>query len=178
MFVVFAPLAGFVLERIRARWIVSGMMGTLVLLAWVIILINVNKPILSSMSIFYPQDREFLHFIREEAAQSLYLDYGTIANALKKMGCKNIGLIMGQGEAEYLLWVALNPSAGSSMRIESILVDNASANLKYPLGDFVPDAVISINDDRTVVNWANHVYQVVWHNEIPIRKISILLRRT
>jgi 4-amino-4-deoxy-L-arabinose transferase-like glycosyltransferase len=176
LFVIFAPLAGFVIERIMVRWLVTGIMGMLFLSAWVIVLIDANKPIFNSMSIFYPQDRPFLHFIRAESAQSIYLAYEEIGIGLKKMGCKNIGLIMGQGDLEYLIWVALNPAADHAMRIESIYVSNASAALPYPLGDFSPDAIIAHDDDRQEINWGNNTYRVIWHNETVGKKISVLLK--
>jgi 4-amino-4-deoxy-L-arabinose transferase-like glycosyltransferase len=177
LFVIFTPLAGFVLERVKMRWIVSGVMGAFFLSAWVIILINVSKPILNPASIFYPQDRTFLHFIRVDSPQSVYMEYEGIASVLKKMGCKNIGVIMGQSDLEYLLWVVLNPSADPAMRIESILVNNPTASLKYPLGDFVPDAIIQLHDDRSLVNWENNTYQEVWHNTVEGERFSILMKR-
>jgi hypothetical protein len=176
MFVIFAPLAGFVIEKVKIRWIVSGAMGTLFLSAWVLVFINVNKPIFSTLSIFYPQNRDFLHFMRTPSPQSTYLEYEGISQVLKKMGCKNIGLIMGSDENEYLLWVALNPTVDSLMRIESVLVNNASASLKYPRGDFFPDAIIAIDDDRPGVVWKNITYPVVWHSAAEGRKISVFLR--
>lgn len=176
MFVIFAPLAGYVLERVRIRWIVSGIMGVLFLSAWVFVFLNGAKQIFSSMSIFNQQNRPGLYFIRGTNAQANFSEHQVIAQAIHKMGCKKIGLIMGQYDIEYFLWVALNPSSDPSMRIESIFVNNASANLKYPLGDFVPDVIIAYDDDRPWVNWGNNIYQVVWHNEIERKKISILMK--
>ena len=178
MFVIFAPLAGLVLEKIKVKWIVSGTMGALFLSAWIIVLINISKPIFSTLSIFYPQNRDFLHFMMTSSPQSIYLEYEGIAQALHKMGSKNVGLIMGPDENEYLFWVVLNPSAAPTMRIESVLVGNGSASLKYPLGEFVPDAIIAIDDERSIVNWVNNAYQVVWHNAGKDKKISILLKST
>jgi 4-amino-4-deoxy-L-arabinose transferase-like glycosyltransferase len=176
MFVIFSPLAGFVIERIKFKWIISSIMGILFFTAWLMILINVNKPILGSISIFYPEDRPFLHFIRVEASQPTYLEYASITQVLKKLGCKNIGLIMGPGDLEYLLWTALNPASDPSIRIESIFVSNASSTLKYPRGDFVPDAIIALNDDRPWVSLGNNMYQVVWSSASTGKKISILLK--
>ena len=176
MFVMFSPIAGFVMERIKISWVVSGTMGALFLSAWVIVLVNVSKPIISTLSIFYPQNRDFLHFMMANSPQSTYLEYEGIAGVLKKMECRNIGLIMGPDENEYLLWTVLNPTADPAVRIESVLVNNASAALKYPLGDFIPDVIIAINDDRTVVNWENNNYQMVWHNQAEGKKVSILLK--
>jgi len=176
MFIIFAPLAGLVIEKVHIRWIVSGAMGALFLSAWVLVFINVNKPIFSTLSIFYPQNRDFLHFITTPSPQSTYLEYEGVSQVLKKMGCKNIGLIMQADENEYLLWVALNPTADPSMRIESVLVDNASAGIKYPRGDFFPDAIIAINDDRSGVLWQNTTYPAVWHSAIEGRQISVFLK--
>jgi len=176
MFIIFAPVAGLVMERIRIRWVVSGVMGALFLSAWIIVLINVAKPIFSTLSIFYPQNRNFLHYMMGQAPQTTYLNYEGIASVLKKTGCKNIGLIMGPDENEYLLWVAINPSADPAIRIESVLVNNASAAFKYPLGDFVPDAIIAINDDRPAVLLGNNIYQMVWHNTGDGKQISIFMK--
>ena len=177
IFVIFAPVAGFVMEKIKSRWIVSGVMGGLFLMAWVIVLINVSKPIFNSMSIFRPQDRTFLHFIRAESSQETYVKYELIAVALKKMGCKNIGLVMPASDWEYLLWVMLNPRSDPSIRIEEMFVNNASSALKYPLGDFLPDVIIAIDDDRGVIVWENNIYQAVWRSEPKGKRLSVLMKR-
>jgi hypothetical protein len=176
MFVIFAPLAGYVLERIKTRWLVSGIMGGLFLSAWVFVFLNVSKQICSTMSVFRLENRPGLYFIRGGSPQATFEEYQVIAYSIKKMGLKNIGLITKNDEPEYLLWVALNPTADRSMRIESVLVSNASADLNYPLGDFIPDAIISINDDRPGVSLGNNIYQMVWHNEIGKRRVSILMK--
>jgi len=176
VFVLFSPLAGLMMERIKINGVLSGTMGVLFLSAWVIVLINVAKPVFSTLSIFYPQNRDFLHFMMAEFPQSTYLKYEGIAATLHKMGCKNIGLIMGPDENEYLLWAALNPSSDPKIRIESLLVNNASASLKYPLGDFIPDAIIAVDDARPWLNWGNDVYQVVWRSGAEGKKISILMK--
>ena len=62
------------------------------------------------------------------------------------------------------------------MRIESVLVDNASADLNYPRGEFVPEAIIAINDDRASVKWGNNIYRSVWHNDGTGKRLSILMK--
>lgn len=176
MFVIFSPIAGLVMERIRARWLTSALMGGLFLSGWIIVVINVSKPIFSTLSIFYPQNRDFLHYILLDHGQSDYLTDQGLAQIIHKMGVKNIGLIMGPCETEYPLWMALNPTLDGAMRIESVLVKNSSADFKYPLGAFTPDVILEFDEERPWVNWNNHTYQMIWHHEEQGRAVGMLVK--
>ena len=64
----------------------------------------------------------------------------------------------------YPLWVLLKENHPTKdWRIEHVLVNNLSRNLSYPLGDFVPCAVIDIMDNPSNIVLSNGNYKKIWN---------------
>jgi hypothetical protein len=134
LFILFCPVAGLVLEYfLKQKSIVVGIFLFLGSLPW--LFLNHQHPWTGGYSI-WKQQKVVQYFYKQP---QLVLPYAEITDHLKTLGCKQIGLSIGENSWEYPWWALL---AGKGVRIEHVEVKNASASLKYPLGDFQPCAII------------------------------------
>jgi hypothetical protein len=134
LFILLAPTAGVVLEHyLKQKSFVILIVLGLGTLPW--LFFNDQHPWFSRTNIWnVPKLTQ--HFYKHA---DLVDPYFRTANYLRSIGCRQIALRTGDDNWEYPWWALL---AGPDLRIEHIGVNNPSANLKYPLGDFQPCAQI------------------------------------
>lgn len=135
LFILFSPVAGAVLDHfLKQKSIVLGVLFFLVSIPW--LLANDQHPWFGHRSIWV-QPKLAQYFYKKPG---LALPVVTISSHLKSIGCQQVGLIMSEDNWEYPWWVFMS---GPGVRIEHVQVNNLSAPLKYPLGDFQACALIS-----------------------------------
>jgi hypothetical protein len=151
LFILFCPVAGVVLERFLKKIIVIvGILFFLGAMPW--LFLNDQHPWVGGYSIWH-QPKPAQYFYKRPA---MALPYVEIAAYLKSIGCQQIGLLIGEDDWEYPWWGLL---AGKGTRIEHVRVNNPSASLKYPLGDFRPCGIIAIGTQASpFVTVGNSIY--------------------
>jgi hypothetical protein len=134
LFILFCPVAGVVLEYfLKQRSVALGILFFLGAIPW--LFLNNEHPWLGKFSI-WDTPKPAQYFYKRPA---LALPYHATMAYLKSLNCRQIGLSNGENDWEYPWWSFL---AGKGVRIEDVNVNNPSAALKYPLGDFQPCAII------------------------------------
>jgi hypothetical protein len=149
-FVLLAPfLAGAL-----ARWS-KGLAPVLILfgvLTIPFIFFNSSKPFVSGpIHLFYKKEpvyggtsilktsRDFQYFYNHSG---IGLSFFLTAKAVAESGCKQVGLRFGEDTWEYPFWAYLN-KGGAPIRMEHVMVENASGKIPYPAGDFLPCVIVS-----------------------------------
>ena len=123
LFLLAAPLVGIGINRMRA-W--GWGVGVVLVIFVVSLLITHNlRPLIGNPNIFTFPDRRMWYFAH---IQDLSGSYGQVAQLVSSSGCKNIGLITGEGAYEYPLWPLISPDR--SVRFYYMDVNNFSRNFR------------------------------------------------
>ncbi len=139
LFIVFCPLFGALIGRWLNAQMVAVLAGALVLCSLPWLFYNKQHPWFGPLSIWHlPKQTQFFY-----KRPGLLQPYFAVAAALNAKGCTQVGLDSGPEDWQYPLWVLLNPH---NRRIEYVKANNVSGHLAYPLGDFSPCAIVSINE--------------------------------
>jgi Dolichyl-phosphate-mannose-protein mannosyltransferase len=125
LFVLWSPVVAVALARTVSRKaaVAIGLVLTLASLPW--LLTNRNRPLLGDRSVLSTPRGEqyFIHrpFRREQ--------YETAARLVRTSGCREIGIVSGEDDWEYPLWVLLDAVDGRrpAVRMEHVEVRNPSA---------------------------------------------------
>jgi hypothetical protein len=150
LFVLGAPIAGYVLERLRLQGMAIALASFLLIAAFPWALRNYSRPLVPYIGFFHNQspypltiistDRYPLYFL---SRPYLWKSYLNASHAIQATGARNIGLKFRQDDWEYPLWVLLKDN-GSEFRIEHIDVENPSQRLSSHT--FQPDLVLVGNE--------------------------------
>lgn len=170
LFILFCPVAGLVVEYLlKQRSVVLAMVFFVCALPWVCI--NSHHPWIGPMNIFQqPKPAQFFYRRIE-----LALPYAATTGYIKALGCKQIGLLISEESWEYPWWGLL---AGKGVRIEHVGVDNPSALLKYPGGNFQACAIIvSGVQVPPLIMEGSGIYGQVSAIPAGDAKVSVFLRR-
>ncbi len=139
-FILFAPLAGFLLGR-RREGVTGAWIGLALLIAaspWVV---GINsRPLL-------PHREAFVESILQEPRQDLYFangphlmrPYRGMSGRIKNAGCGQVGLMLLGNSGVYPLWALLD-APRDTLEVEWIVADSPSARYQSP--DFSPCAVV------------------------------------
>jgi hypothetical protein len=170
LFILFCPVAGLVLEHfLKQKSIIIGIVLFLGAMPW--LFLNVQHPWLGGRSI-WKQPKPAQYFYKRP---SLAIPFIVASEHIKSMGCQQIGLVIGQDSWEYPWWALLS---GRDVRIEHVLVSNASASLKYPLGDFQPCAIIANGvQEPPLIMAGNALYGQIGVIPAGDDKITVFLRK-
>jgi len=78
------------------------------------------------------------------------------------MGCKRVGLILGGDGWEYPLWPLLQARLGEGLRMEHVLVQNASTRFAAPVRP-APCALLVVGQDiGKAVDWQGRTFVERW----------------
>ncbi|MBN2554933.1 MAG: hypothetical protein JXA97_03250 [Anaerolineales bacterium] len=143
LFVLFAPLTVYVLEKIFPDWIMLFVSLGLLTFSWPWLFTINSRPLVSMDR--YPVDsilvetRQHLYF-----ANAPYLEepYTVLSETIQNASCTQIGLMLSGAELEYPLWPLLG-APDDELRIEWI--EKGTPSSIYALEDFQPCAVICQN---------------------------------
>jgi hypothetical protein len=139
-FVLFAPVAGYVIGRLASRW---GVLIGLILLvaAWPWVIGINSRPVIPNL------DRAYVSGIFSEPRQKLYFangmylfePYNDLTRKIKEAQCDKVGIMLSGNGFEYPLWVLLG-APRETLEIEWIVAGTPSALYEDP--NFTPCAVI------------------------------------
>ncbi|MBF0385410.1 MAG: glycosyltransferase family 39 protein [Candidatus Omnitrophica bacterium] len=147
LFALCAPFAGVVLEKAgKNRFVLAFVLIWLFVSAMPFVFRNNSRRLISSKSTVFSKPRIEQYFNNDS---TLYGPYLEAAKEIKALGCKNLGLVIQSNSWEYPLWVLLRYLEVDPIRFEHVEAygyDKISVK-KYPLGDFTPELVLSVNSD-------------------------------
>jgi hypothetical protein len=168
LFILFCPVAGVVLERfLKQKTVILGVLFFLG--AMPAVFLNRQHPWVGGFSIWH-QPKQLQYFYKRPA---LVLPYVEITAYFKSMGCHQIGLLIGEDDWEYPWWAFLSDKG---TRIEHIGVSNASASLKYPLGDFQPcGLMVAGTPEKSFLIVGNSIYGAIGSIPAGNGKITIFI---
>jgi len=143
LFVLFAPLLGLLLSRIQNGWIANSFVMLLVLAALPWVLRNGSRPLLEKNNIFTTSRIEQYFINRPNLSEP----YSQSTQILSELHCSDVGLMMGEDDWEYPLWILLNEKTTGTIRLEHIQVNNNSRRevTDNQPGTFTPCAILSVN---------------------------------
>ncbi|MDA8408342.1 MAG: hypothetical protein M0T73_15985 [Deltaproteobacteria bacterium] len=164
LFVLFAPVAGLTISKLKYRWVSCGIMVFLMLAALPLIFYNHSRPLIGSNNIF-SRTRADQYFANQP---SLAGPYEKAVHVVSKLGCSQIGLIIGVDDWEYPLWALRSEKMRSTERIEHVLVTNSSAKALSKEDHFVPCCIISTqNPTLEKLTVGDFEYSRLW-NQNPV----------
>ena len=138
-FVLYAPVAGYVLSALippnGVRLVALG----LCLITWPWLVHLDPRPLVSSESTdqsILSQPRDDLYFILDPSAEQPYRE---MVSAIQGASCSSVGTMLSGGAAEYPLWAMLG-APRDDLVIEAIVAGTASARFSKPA--FQPCAVV------------------------------------
>ena len=141
LFVLAAPAAGYLMERIAPRgWILT--FGSLLMLASLPWLLQVqSRPLIPAVSDSYvgsvlTESREVLMLAN---GQNLLEPYKELTRSIQEVGCKEVGISLSGNAAEYPFWFLLGaPESG----VEFQWTVTGTPSAKYSQPDYEPCAII------------------------------------
>jgi hypothetical protein len=126
LFVLAAPLVGLALERRRRLAVACA--TSFCVLALPSLLVTWPRPLVGPGSVItMPRDAQ--RFRNHPGLQPVYEG---ATGVVGEMGCRRIGLVLGWDGWEYPLWPLLRARLGPGLRIEHVLVQNASRRFARP----------------------------------------------
>jgi len=174
LFVLFSPVVAVALTRtVKGKAAVAIGLGlALVSLPW--LLGNRNRPLVGDRSVFSAprEEQYFIHrpFRREQ--------YEGMARVVKASGCREVGILSGEDDWEYPLWVLLDAVDGRhpAVRMEHVNVQNASAakGRVRRYRRFSPCVIVALDGRHsTDVALKGAVYERQWS----LGRVSVFTRR-
>ena len=171
LFVLCAPFLGLLFSRPRYGWIVNLSMALLIVMALPWVFYNSSRPIWGKNSIFTTS--RIKQYFRDRP--SLADPYIESAQLLSNSHCSDIGLVLGQDDLEYPLWVLLREKASEIVRLEHVGVSNISQRKydgNYPSKSSVC-AIFAVNADPPgALSIGDIVYLRKWSSD----SVSLYIR--
>jgi hypothetical protein len=141
LFVLACPLIGLAFEgrrRLAAAWAAA-----FCVLALPSLLISWPRTLVGQGSVL-TMPRMAQRFRNHPQLQPVY---AAAADLVGDMGCRRVGTVFGWDGPEYPIWPLLEARLGRGVRLEHVLVENASGRLASPFED-APCALIVVGRDR------------------------------
>ncbi len=166
LFVLAAPFIGLELSRTRHAAAANACMAALIVLAAPWVLRNRTRPMIGKGSIFLTS-RMDQYFAVEPPLDKPYTE---AAGVLARF--PNVGLLLGQDNLEYPLWVLLRRAEPGSFHLEHVNVTNIS-NREYR-GKPEVDAIFAVyaGPPPRSVTVGNIAYSIKWSRE----PVSVYIR--
>lgn len=172
LFILWAPLIGLSLSKIRLHNTANLYIAILLLGALPYVLTNRSRPIVSQESIM-ATSRIKLYFRNRP---SLIEPYISSAQFILKSQCTDIGLMLGIDDWEYPFWILLRENAKRTIRIEHVNVANISQvkSNEYPFNSFTPCAIIVVSNN--LPNEVN-ILDVIYLRKISSNPIGVFMQK-
>jgi 4-amino-4-deoxy-L-arabinose transferase-like glycosyltransferase len=141
-FLLSAPLVGKIIaDRFSTR--VTGFLLSMILLCGALpfVILNGSKPLIPfhGQAPIWELPRHATMFVNQPELEA---QYAAIANYLKQCGCDQLGLVADEGAWETPIFSAMAERGPTPFRIEQLPPSPARGDLTYPLGPFMPDAIL------------------------------------
>lgn len=137
-FMILSVLLGFVISNYFKRWLRTLVMSLMVLIAALCLWKNPTKPLPLLYDYNITNMYRILVMIYDNKLNAIYIP--ALETLDQDLGCREIGLVVGNEFWEYPFWEDLQDNIGADLRIEHVNVVNASAVLEDVA--FEPCAVI------------------------------------
>ena len=161
LFLLAAPIVGIGICKMRAwRW---GVVVLFVIIAVGLLLTHNLRPLIGDPNIFSFKDRRMWYFAH---VQDTTAAWGEASALIKSSGCKDIGLITGQGSFVYPVWPLIDDDR--SVRFHYVDVDNFSGNLMndsqnmclvVTLDNHKPKGFV-LDGSAYLGVWQNNIFQI------------------
>lgn len=158
LFVVSAPIVGLVLGRFRPH--IADLVVTCLLIAalpWV--LLNASRPLLGQRSILTTARIE-QYFANQPHLAQAYID---AARVVAERDCGRIGVVTGENDWEYPLWMTLKHATSIPIYVEHVNVPNVSHAIRVtsPSKDICA-IVVAGSDGPLQIHNGENVYMRMW----------------
>jgi len=142
LFVLFAPFLGLMFSRIQNGKIANIFVMLLALTAFPWVLLNASRPLVGMNNIF-TTSRIDQYFINRSYLTEPYIQSAQI---LSDLHCSDVGLMMGEDDWEYPLWILLNEKTTGTVRLEHVNGSNSSQQevTENKPGAFTPCAILTV----------------------------------
>jgi hypothetical protein len=201
LFVLFSPLVGLILAKIRPKVLgsVTVVLVCISALPWVffnktrlLLPASIVAPMRTENKIVFTDiiaSNRMEQYFSHELSRELKEPYTSATAYIKSNGYTDIGLWLPYDPWEYQLWVMLK-SGDHPLRIESVMISNISK--KFEPETFIPSAIIRVrNPDESIINelrtrkgvylrqWSNGLVDIFiinsGENDLPGGKYKIIL---
>lgn len=160
LFVLFSPISGVVLTKIKNKKIIYLIVIILIMGALPYVLCNEKRPLIAKRNIFNTK-RTDQYFIYQPGRRRPYME---TVNFLHFIGCSDIGLIMGEDSWEYPFWVLLNEGVEQKARLKHVNVNNLTSKAaSFLFEDYTPCAIITFDEQKDkAIKSQGHMYTKAW----------------
>lgn len=141
LFVLWTPFIGWAASRILHGRAVAPVAIACMLGSLPVLLMSPQKPLLSRSNVF-EVSRDQQYFVKRA---TLAQPYFSAAHVLRDLNCHYVGLLLGDDDWEYPLWVLANRPG---MRFDHVAVTNVSERLAGSGAPDVPCAILGTQKDR------------------------------
>jgi len=154
VFILFAPFLAVVLSNCFPPRVSMAVAVILMIASVPWVIDNRTRPLLGKRNVMTTPRIEQYFFNRQPEASYVYP-----LLIAAQVNCKQIGIVLGGEAWEYPVMAISQWQHRKDIRFEDVLVNNVSAHLKYPLGDFDPCIIIeNEKEDAGVLNWNGHAF--------------------
>ena len=159
MFIMFCPVFGIFMDRVLSKTRVIVLAGLFFINALPFLFFNYLHPWIGPANIWHNAD------ITRPVNLPNYRD---MVEQMKNLGCHDVGIISGPDSWEYPVWELLREQKlNDHFRMEHLFVDNKSAHIPYPLGNFDPCAVFIIKQPPLGITMLDKQYRKDWSSHDP-----------
>lgn len=156
LFVLACPLIGIAFEggrRLAVAWATVVCLATLPSLAmtWPRTLLGPGSLLTLSREAQRFRNHPELHPV-----------YGAAADVVRDMRCARVGLVLGWDGFEYPIWALLRTRIGETVRLEHVLVENASGRLAPPSADRPCALLVVGRDPDGPLSWRGWTFVERW----------------
>jgi hypothetical protein len=158
LLVLWSPFIAVVLSRRAPRLLGGGIATVLIVTALPFVCLNKSRPLIGEQSVF-SLERNLLYFSNRP---ELFEPYVRAADTLRSRECSQIGMLLGEDDYEYPLWVLLKTRPG--IGLGSVNVANVSAvkGDMYPFRDFDPPVIVAVEATPVEVLVRERTYENEW----------------
>lgn len=144
LFMLAAPVVAVMLDRRLSNRLLSVVVGTMLLSAIAVPLLEPLRPMRGPHSVFH-LSREQSYFGSDPAAA---VPFRRVIQGIADAGCERVGLITGSNAPEYPLWVFAQKRLRSVPEMRHVAVTNPSAALyaQEPFRSFQPCAIVTLGE--------------------------------
>lgn len=124
LFILWAPLSGLALAKLARRGMAETIGIVLIILAIPWLVLNAYRPLVGDRTILNsPREAQFFLYPPARAYEESFMG---VSQFLEENHCRRIGVIRGQDDWEYPLWVLLRKDSPETVRIDEVEVANVS----------------------------------------------------
>jgi hypothetical protein len=155
-FVLMMPLVGLAFQRWSWAQLGSGLLA--VAAALPALFFNQAHPLVGRVNVFNAAPvAQYAAMVPEQ-----YPSLSAAARFVREAACRDVGLITGWYEREYLLWVLL-PDLRRGGRLEHVAIGNPSGRLESTRPPFLPCAVIDVrNTPGSTLLYRDQRFRLAW----------------